>query len=173
MSQNNIDLEAKNNSNNSDNHVSNPDEGMAFIHEFNEVRVKVTSEQSGGAFELFEENCRPGFQSRIHYHSKNHQTFYIVEGEASFVLDGAKHDVRAGACVHIPPNVVHQISSKEGVKMLQIYTPGGIQAMFSEIDSLDKEQLRNPEHTKALLLKHNTVMIDNPADTKGKGTVLG
>lgn len=165
--------EAQGNDESPDNHVSYPDQGTAYVHEFNEVRVKVTSGQTGGALEVFEENCRPGFQSRTHYHSENHQIFYIVEGEASFLLDGLRHDVSAGACVHIPPNVIHQISSDKGVKMLQIYSPGGIQAMFTEIDSLTKEQLRNPEYTKALLLKHKTVMVEDPAGGEGKGTVLG
>ena len=156
-----------------DKYVSSPGEGTAFVHEFNEVRVKVTAEQTGGLFEIFEENCRPGFQSRTHYHSRNHQTFHIIEGEARFVLDGEASDVAAGGTVHIPPGVVHQISSEQGVRMLQIYTPGGIEAMFEEIDSLPKEELKNPEVTKALLRKHDTVMVKEQAGAQAKGTVLG
>ncbi|MGI9379380.1 MAG: cupin domain-containing protein [Methyloligellaceae bacterium] len=154
-------------------YVSLSGEGTAFVHEFNEVRVKVSAEQTGGLFEIFEENCRPGFQSRTHYHSRNHQTFHIMEGEARFVLDGEACDVAAGGTVHIPPGVVHQISSEQGVRMLQIYTPGGIEAMFAEIDSLPKDKLKDPEVTKALLRKHETVMVKEQAGGQAKGTVLG
>jgi oxalate decarboxylase/phosphoglucose isomerase-like protein (cupin superfamily) len=30
------------------------------------------------------ENCNPGFQSRLHYHVKAYETFYVFDGSAEF-----------------------------------------------------------------------------------------
>jgi quercetin dioxygenase-like cupin family protein len=50
----------------------------------NEVIVKVTGGDTGQTFEVVEENCKPGFQSRAHYHIKAYETFYVFEGSADF-----------------------------------------------------------------------------------------
>jgi quercetin dioxygenase-like cupin family protein len=50
----------------------------------NEVIVKVTGDDTGQTFEVVEENCKPGFQSRAHYHIKAYETFYVFEGSADF-----------------------------------------------------------------------------------------
>jgi hypothetical protein len=34
----------------------------------NEVIVKITGDDTAQTFEVVEENCKPGFQSRAHYH---------------------------------------------------------------------------------------------------------
>ena len=50
----------------------------------NEVIVKITGDDTGQTFEVVEENCRPGFQSRAHYHVKAYETFYVFDGSADF-----------------------------------------------------------------------------------------
>ena len=46
----------------------------------NEVIVKITGDDTARTFEVVEENCKPGFQSRAHYHIKAYETFYLFEG---------------------------------------------------------------------------------------------
>jgi hypothetical protein len=43
----------------------------------NEVIVKITGDDTAQTFEVVEENCKPGFQSRAHYHIKAYETFYV------------------------------------------------------------------------------------------------
>ena len=50
----------------------------------NEVIVKITGDDTGQTFEVVEENCKPGFQSRAHYHVKAYETFYVFDGSADF-----------------------------------------------------------------------------------------
>jgi hypothetical protein len=45
--------------------------------------------------------------------------------------------------------------------------------MFAAMHALSQEDLMNAELTKALALKHDTVMIEQSADGRGKGTILG
>ena len=48
----------------------------------NEVIVKITGGDTGQTFEVVEENCKPGFQSRAHYHIKAYETFYVFDTAA-------------------------------------------------------------------------------------------
>src|SRR6187551_2002700 len=122
----------------------------------NEVIVKITGGDTDQTFEVVEENCKPGFQSRAHYQ----------------VGDELFHATK-GSCIHIPPGVPHQVTSKDGVRMLMIYSPAGTEGMFAAMHALSQEQLMNAELTKKLALKHGTVMIEQSKDGRGKGTILG
>jgi mannose-6-phosphate isomerase-like protein (cupin superfamily) len=88
----------------------------------NEVIVKITGGDTNHTFEVVEENCKPGFQSRAHYHIKAFETFYLFDGSADFQVGDELFHATKGSCVHIPPGVPHQVTSKEGVRMLMIYT---------------------------------------------------
>lgn len=139
----------------------------------NEVIVKVTGEDTNGTFEVVEENCKPGFQSRAHIHTKAFETFYVMEGSADFqVGDDLFHGTK-GSCVHIPPGVPHQVTSKEGVRMLMVYSPAGTESMFAAMHALSPEQLMDAELTRKIALAHDTVMVEQAPGGRGKGTILG
>jgi hypothetical protein len=57
--------------------------------------------------------------------------------------------------------------------MLMIYSPAGTEGMFAAMHALSQEDLMNAELTKALALKHDTVMIEQSPGGRGKGTILG
>ena len=65
---------------------SGPGEGNVYA-KANEVIVKITGDDTNQTFEVVEENCKLGFQSRAHYHIKAFETFYIFDGSADFRLD--------------------------------------------------------------------------------------
>ena len=62
---------------------SAPGQGNVYA-KANEVIVKITGADTNQTFEVVEENCKPGFQSRTHYHIKAFETFYVFEGSAEF-----------------------------------------------------------------------------------------
>jgi mannose-6-phosphate isomerase-like protein (cupin superfamily) len=139
----------------------------------NEVIVKITGADTGNTFEVVEENCKPGFQSRAHYHVKAFETFYVFDGSADFQVGDELFHAGKGSCVHIPPGVTHQVTSKDGVRMLMIYSPAGTEGMFAAMHRLSQDELMNAELTRKIALEHDTVMIERSADGRGKGTILG
>ena len=67
----------------------------------NEVIVKITGGDTNQTFEVVEENCKPGFQSRAHYHVKAYETFYVFEGSADFkVGDELFHATKGDFTAH-------------------------------------------------------------------------
>jgi len=139
----------------------------------NEVIVKITGADTGQTFEVVEENCKPGFQSRAHYHIKAYETFYVFDGSADFQVGDELFHAEKGSCVHIPPSVPHQVTSKTGVRMLMIYSPAGTEGMFAAMHALTDDKLMDAELTKRIALEHDTVMIEQSKDGRGKGTILG
>ena len=75
--------------------------------------------------------------------------------------------------MHIPPGVPHQVTAKNGVRMLMIYSPAGTDGMFAAMHALTKEQIMDAELTKKIALEHDTVMVEQTKDGRGKGTILG
>ena len=146
-----------------------PKGGNGYQAGVNELNIMVRAQDSGGAFELIEEVCKPGFVSRLHRHNDRSQTFYIVEGDAKVIVGGENFEAVQGSCVHVPPGVPHQIESEGGMKMLMVYTPGGMEKLFSAVQDLTPEQAQDPEFTAALTASHDTIMMDD----ESKGTVLG
>lgn len=61
----------------------------------------------------------PGEQLRVHYHPQA-ETYYIFEGEGFTLIDGEKHEVRAGSVVFIPGNDIHTIAAtgKQHLKLV-------------------------------------------------------
>jgi mannose-6-phosphate isomerase-like protein (cupin superfamily) len=151
---------------------SAPGEGNIYA-KANEVIVKITGADTDQTFEVVEENCNPGFQSRAHYHIKAFETFYIFDGSADFQVGDELFHAKKGSCVHIPPGVPHQVTSKDGVRMLMIYSPSGTEGMFAAMHALSQDQLMNAELTKQIALKYDTVMVEQSKDGRGKGTILG
>lgn len=151
---------------------SAPGEGNIYA-KANEVIVKITGDDTNNTFEVVEENCGPGFQSRAHIHTKAFETFYVMEGAAEFqVGDEVYHGV-PGSCVHIPPGIPHQVTSRDGVRMLMIYSPAGTEGMFAAMHALSDEELMNADLTRQIALDHDTIMVEKSADGRGKGTILG
>jgi mannose-6-phosphate isomerase-like protein (cupin superfamily) len=139
----------------------------------NEVIVKITGADTAQTFEVVEENCKPGFQSRAHYHIKAFETFYVFEGSAEFQVGDELFNAVKGSCVHIPAGIPHQVTSKTGVRMLMIYSPAGTEGMFAAMHALSNEQLMDAELTSRIALEHDTVMVEKSQDGRGKGTILG
>ena len=151
---------------------SEPGKGNIYARA-NEVIVKVTGGDTNQTFEVVEENCKPGFQSRAHIHTKAFETFYVFEGSADFQVGDELYHAQKGSCVHIPPGVPHQVTSKEGVRMLMIYSPAGTEGMFAAMHALAPEQLMDAELTRKIALQHDTVMVEQSPGGRGKGTILG
>ncbi|RPE10026.1 cupin domain-containing protein [Chitinophaga lutea] len=64
--------------------------------------------QSDG-LSVIQENMPPGTAETMHLHGHAQQVFYILSGEAGFIVDGKTVTVRAGESLHIPPRIPHAV----------------------------------------------------------------
>ena len=98
------------------------------------VTCKVTSEQTSGAFTLFEAVVRPGRSAPPHIHHREDECFYILEGTFEFSVEGRSHRAEAGSLLYIAKGTLQfyeNIGSGTG-RMLVWQTPGGLSEHFCE-----------------------------------------
>ena len=139
----------------------------------NVATCKITASDTDGTFEIFDEQCKPGFESRLHMHTKSLQVCYVVDGAGEFQLGEEVFHAKKGACVNTPPGVPHKVGSKDGMRMLMVYSPPGLEGMMKAMKALSAEQLADGALTSRILAEHDTVVLGEGAGSKGSGSVLG
>ena len=139
----------------------------------NVATCKITAGDTDGTFEIFDEQCKPGFESRLHMHTKSFQVCYVVDGSGEFQLGEEVFHAKKGACVNIPPGVPHKVGSREGMRMLMVYSPPGLEGMMAAMKALTPEQLADGTLTSRILAEHDTVVLGEGTASKGYGSVLG
>lgn len=85
-----------------------PDEGDALWFFGMLVLIKIAGESTGGQFCLVEQRGRRGVATPLHLQVNDQETFYVLEGELQFYLDG--HEplrASAGATVYVPAGAPH------------------------------------------------------------------
>jgi quercetin dioxygenase-like cupin family protein len=90
-----------------------------------------TAEDTNGAYSCIEELIPQGPAAPPHIHEAADETFYILEGEATFIVENQPIKAIAGSLVSIPRDTKHafQIDS-EMVRLLNTYVPAGFEQMI-------------------------------------------
>lgn len=66
---------------------------------------------------IIQESMPSGTHEVKHKHSKSQQFFYILKGEATFIIEGEKHQINSNQGIHIKPNMIHQIKNETNVDL--------------------------------------------------------
>ena len=87
-----------------------------------------TAEDTDGQYSCIEELIPQGPAAPPHIHEAADETFYIMEGEATFFVEDQPIKATAGSFVSIPRGTKHafQIDS-ETVRLLNTYVPAGFE----------------------------------------------
>jgi mannose-6-phosphate isomerase-like protein (cupin superfamily) len=113
-----------------------PGEGRRSLWVMGEkVTCKITSDQTSGAYSLFEITTQPGDGPSPHVQHWEDESLYVLEGEYEFVDEG-RSTVKAGvgSLIYIPKGNLHTYKNVgEGPgRMLVSQTPGGPHERFIE-----------------------------------------
>jgi quercetin dioxygenase-like cupin family protein len=109
------------------------DEGQALWFLNCLTLVKATGEQTGGAFGLVEQVIPPGMASPYHLHHAEDETFYVLEGEATFISGDRKIKATAGSYVFLPRNIPHGFKVDAPTRLLILATPAGFEQFVIEM----------------------------------------
>ena len=104
----------------------------------NHLLVKVSGEQTGGMYELYEQTNPPGAGVPPHVHGAEDETFYVVSGQVRFLVGDQWRDAGPGTTLFAPRNVPHgyQIVGHEPAVLLFIVSPPNLEPMFAELSAL-------------------------------------
>lgn len=92
------------------------------------ITFKLRAHDTGGAFTLFEGLVAPGGFEPVHFHHREDETFYVLEGTVEFLVGDEWRESETGTVVHIPRGVVHGFrnNSTGMVRLLCLNLPGGL-----------------------------------------------
>src|SRR5438132_13787686 len=81
-----------------------------------------------------------------HYHARHSDTFYVLEGELEFVIDGKTVRATAGAVLAAPRGANHAFPVAIGARarFLNLHTPGGFERYIRELTPCARAGRRRP-----------------------------
>ncbi|MDR3681926.1 MAG: cupin domain-containing protein [Flavipsychrobacter sp.] len=93
-----------------------------------------TGADTGGAFALIEAHLRKNMEPPRHIHTKEDETYYVLDGEIDFVAGDETHHLKTGDVIFLPKNQPHHFKiQSDTIKLLVHLAPAGLEEMFLEL----------------------------------------
>jgi mannose-6-phosphate isomerase-like protein (cupin superfamily) len=128
-----------------------------------DMRVKVESAETGGAFAFIEYTLPANVWEgpAPHIHHAGSETFYVLEGTLQMLVGDKSVAVTAGTCVHVPSGAVHAFSNPGpgAVRLLQIVSPGSLLTMIEEIVALLEAGIQDRAQIAAVFRRHESEVV--------------
>ena len=106
------------------------------VYSFGELRtvVKASSDQTNGAFNLFEVTCPPNFATSLDVHYAEDIAVYILEGMLTFFIGNDRKQIEAGAYLYQPRGIPHgfRVEGDQPARILYLTVPGGLDQFAAE-----------------------------------------
>jgi quercetin dioxygenase-like cupin family protein len=98
-------------------------------------RFLATGDETNGKYAMWEAFVPPGGGPPPHVHSWEEESFFILEGEITFTVDGERVVATAGTFANMPVGTPHSFKNESDcpAKMLISVAPAGLEAMFFEV----------------------------------------
>jgi quercetin dioxygenase-like cupin family protein len=98
-------------------------------------RFLATGADTDGRYALWEGIVPPGGGPPRHVHSREDESFYVLDGEITFHVGDDVLVAKAGTFLFMPVGTPHSFKneSPHGARMLVSVTPAGLEQMFFEV----------------------------------------
>jgi quercetin dioxygenase-like cupin family protein len=118
------------------------------------VRHKLTSDQTGGAYAVFDSTFDAGDGNRLHRHRRADEIGYVIEGALEVRLPDQTRVLETGGIARLPKGIPHAIRNPLSTpsRYLFIVVPGGLDRWFDavarahEAGTLDDATFRSLSH---------------------------
>jgi quercetin dioxygenase-like cupin family protein len=95
------------------------------------ARVALPGEATGSSFAVVEQRGRLGFVTPRHLHTRESETFIVLEGALEGWCEGKSFMVEAGQILHLPPNREHAFRvASEHAHHYVLFAPAGFEEFF-------------------------------------------
>jgi len=126
---------------------------------------------TGGRWSMMEQLMPMGAGPPPHKHLWSDETFYILDGQITFLIEGEVKTAIAGAFVNVARNKRHAFRvDSDTARILNGYTPASMEAMIAELGKRTTQLTLPPESPQApsggmpeeLLTRYGLVWLDEP-----------
>src|SRR5512139_1534617 len=103
------------------------DEGQRLQSLGATISVKATSQQTNGAFNLFNVACPPGYATPLHIHYAEDVAVYVLEGSLTFFWGSEKKAAAVGSFFYQPRDIPHgfRVEGNSPARILYLVIPAG------------------------------------------------
>ena len=108
-------------------------EGIHIDFRGTKMTVKVSDEQSEGAYSLIEMIHPPNVGPALHIHPRGAEAFYVLDGQYTIHSGGNTYQAGLGDFVFIPKGVAHNYQSGQNGGKVLVLAPSGLEKYFGEV----------------------------------------
>jgi len=114
--------------------ISQPGEGRIALG-FGPHLIRMSAEETGNTFGMFEENVPPTAGPPLHIHEREDEFFRVLSGRFLFTCGDTQTVVEEGGCLLLPRGVPHRFENigKAMGRLMIIVTPGGFEGFFQAV----------------------------------------
>ncbi len=130
--------------------------GQAFWGPGTTMTFLITGRETDGAFFLSEISVPPNAGPPPHIHSREDESFQLLEGTLTIQVGGTTINASPGDFVHLPRGMVHTFRNTGAVnaKALVLTTPAGLENYFAEVfDPATDRRATPPPPTPSMLAR--------------------
>ena len=115
--------------------VRKPTEGRTIAVVGDVYRFLAVGDDTNGKYAMWEAIVLPGGGPPPHVHSREEESFYILEGEITFSFGEERLVASAGMFANVSVGTLHSFKNetKQSAKMLISVAPAGLEQMFFEV----------------------------------------
>ena len=122
--------------------------------DFRSVTHKLTGDQTGGTYYLFESVFGPGSGNSLHIHRREDEICYVLEGALEIRLADQTYVLEAGGIGHLPKNIPHAIRNPLQTRSRYLFMaiPAGLEKWFDALEAAERSNTLDDEmHQKISL----------------------
>ena len=104
--------------------------------------IRIHGHDTGGVVSAVESHDVPGGGPPPHIHSREDETFQVLEGEYEFTVDGKSFVAKHGATIFAPRGIPHtyRYLGQTPGRLMCVITPAGFEEFFEVIGALTPQQ---------------------------------
>ncbi len=107
--------------------------------------VRVHGRDTGGVVSAVESHDVPGGGPPLHIHTREDETFQVIEGDYEFTVDGKTFVAKQGTTIFAPRGLAHgyRYLGKSPGRLMCVITPAGFEGFFEAIGALAAGEQRD------------------------------
>jgi mannose-6-phosphate isomerase-like protein (cupin superfamily) len=142
-----------------------------------QIWIKLGSSDTGGSYTIIENVSQPLDGPPLHRHSREDESFYIVEGDFLFEVDGERIHAGPGCTVFAPRGTAHTFQNvgQNSGRYIVVAQPAGIDEFFEDVASVvgSDPSAADAAAIAALFEKYGLELLGPPMRARGAAALDG
>ena len=126
--------------------------------------LKVTGEDTGGAFDYFIVEVAPKGGPPLHVHYKQEETIHVLKGRYKIRIGDEIFYCEEGGFAYLPSKIPHaflNLTDEQG-EIIVVYTPGGGHKFYEEFGPISRSGPPDPKVIAPIFAKYDMALLGPP-----------